>query len=76
MMRDPFTVGEAYLLSRPSLLSDSDLKRLPGLTGLSLDELLALPNLPPPMSPEVRARGRYWPRKAILAWWRQQHGRS
>lgn len=66
--------GEAYLLGRPSLLTDGDVRRLPGLAALSLAELLQVPGLPPHIASPPGARGRYWHRRDIRAWWRRRHG--
>jgi hypothetical protein len=61
--------GERFLLSRASMVTASELRRLPGLTRLTLDELDAL-HLPPPA--DIGPSGTlYWTRRSLLAWWRR-----
>jgi hypothetical protein len=60
--------GEAFLLGRSSLVTDADLRQLPGLEGLTLEQLLQLSGLPKPIAATPRAR--YFDRRAVLQWWR------
>jgi hypothetical protein len=65
----PAARGEALLLGCASMLTDADVRRLPGLEGFTLEELLQVPGLPRPIATTPKAR--YWSRRDLVAWWRR-----
>ena len=70
---DTRTLGERILLTKPRNLTLEDIQELPGLHAIREQDLPRLPGCFP--LPIFSCRGacelRYWPRRAVLNWWKR-----